>query len=92
MFLAFIIAGAVVVVTISAGLFDYLGKRAGANPTALEGRIATLERRLAELEQSGTERDEVVRKLEGELSFMTNLLESRSRTAGPTDPAPGAPR
>ncbi len=74
-----IIAGCVVLVTISAGLFDYLGKRAGGEPKALEARIATLEKRLAELEQSGTDRDEAVRKLEGELSFMTNLLESRTR-------------
>ncbi len=81
-----IIAGSVVLVTISAGLFDYLGKRAGAQPKALEARIATLEQRLAELEHGGTERDEAVRKLEGELSFMTNLLESRSRPA----PAAGA--
>ncbi len=92
MFLAFIIAGCVVVVTISAGLFDYLGKRAVASPTALEARIATLEQRLAELEQGGLERDEAVRKLEGELSFMTNLLESRSRSAGPAEPTPGASR
>ncbi len=76
-----IIAGSVVVMVVAGGLFDYLGKRAkAAGAGELEARIATLEQRLAELEQSGTERDDAVRKLEGELAFMTNLLESRSRT------------
>ncbi len=82
-----IIAGSVVVMVVAGGLFDYLGKRAKAvGAGALEARMATLEERLAQLEQSGLEREEAVRKLEGELSFMTNLLESRSRPA----PAPGA--
>jgi len=75
-----IIAGCVVLVTMTAGLFDYLGKRTAAGgDKALAGRVAVLERRLAELEQGATERDDTVRKLEGELSFMTNLLESRNR-------------
>ncbi len=74
-----IIAGCVVLVTFGAGLFDYLGKRAGGGGKALEARMSSLEQRLHELEQGSQERDDAVRKLEGELSFMTNLLESRSR-------------
>ncbi len=82
-----IIAGSVVIMVLGGGLFDYLGKRAKAvGARALEARMATLEERLAQLEQSGLEREEAVRKLEGELSFMTNLLASRSHTA----PAAGA--
>ncbi len=88
-----IIAGSVVVMALGGGLFDYLGKRAkAAGAGALEARIATLEKRLAELEQSGTERDDAVRKLEGELSFMTNLLQSRNPAASPAGPATGAGR
>ncbi len=75
-----IIAGSVVLVSIAGGLFDYLGKRAKASSSKeLEARIATVEQRLAQLEQGALDRDESVRKLEGELSFMTNLLESRTR-------------
>ncbi len=74
-----IIAGSVVLVTFGAGLFDYLGKRAGSTDKALEARIATLEQRLAHVEQGALEREETVRKLEGELSFMSNLLGSRTR-------------
>ncbi len=75
-----IIGATVVLVTFAGALFDYLGKRAkGSDARALEGRIDTLEQRLRELEQGATERDDAVRKLEGELSFMTNLLESRTR-------------
>jgi len=75
-----IIAGSVAVISFGAMLFEYLGKRVGSTDSkALEGRIATLEQRLAQVEQGAIDRDETVRKLEGELSFMTNLLESRSR-------------
>ncbi len=83
-----IIAGSVVIMVVTLGLFQFLGERAkGAGTSALEARIAALELRLAQLEQSGLEREDAVRKLEGELSFLTNLLESRSRSA----PAAGAP-
>ncbi len=75
-----IIAGSIVLITFGALGFEYLGKRAAATPGALESRVATLEQRLAQLEQSGLEREDAMRKLEGEVSFMTNLLESRSRT------------
>jgi len=74
-----IIAGSVVLIAFSATLFDYLGKRhRGADPQ-LEARIAALERRLAEQDQAALERDQTVQKLEGEVSFMTNLLEARSK-------------
>jgi hypothetical protein len=75
-----IIAGTVLIITFGGLLFEYLGKRMGTKDSkALEARIATLEARLAQVEQGALDRDETVRKLEGELSFMTNLLESRSR-------------
>lgn len=81
MLVVFIIAGSVVLVTFSAGLFDYLGKKAqrqGKDDGQLAARIAQLEQRLAEYEQAGLDRDEVVRKLEAEVSFMTNLLSARN--------------
>lgn len=78
-----IVAGSVVLITFCATLFDYLGKRhRGANPQ-IEARLAALERRLGEQDQAALERDQAVQKLEGELSFMTNLLESRSKPAAP---------
>ena len=74
-----IIAGSVVLITFPAMLFDYLGKRhRGANPQ-LEARIAALEQRLAEQDQAALDRDQAVQKLEGEVSFMTKLLEGRSQ-------------
>ncbi len=72
-----IIGGTVVLVTFCAGLFDYLGKRQrGADPR-LEARIAALEQHVAEQDQAALERDQTVQKLEGEVSFMTKLLEGR---------------
>ncbi len=81
MFIAFIIAGSVVLVTFGAGFFDYLGKKQlsqGQGDAALAARVAQLEQKLAEHEQAGLDRDEAVRKLEAEVSFMTNLLSSRN--------------
>ncbi len=73
----FIIGGTVVLVTFCAGLFDYLGKRQRGVDPKLEARVAALEQRLAEQDQAALERDQAVHKLEGELSFMTNLLQGR---------------
>ncbi len=74
-----IIAGSVVLITLPAMFFDYLGKRHKAANPQLEARLAALEQRLAEQDQAALERDQTVQKLEGEVSFMTKLLESRSQ-------------
>ncbi len=74
-----IIAGCVVVITLPAMYFEYLGKRHRSASPQLEARIAALEQRLADQDQAALERDQAVHKLEGEVSFMTNLLETRSK-------------
>ncbi len=74
-----IIGGTVVLVTFCAGLFEYLGKRQRGGDPRLEARIAALEQRLAEQDQAALERDQAVQKLEGAVSFMTNLLEGRGK-------------
>jgi len=75
------IVGGLVLMTIAAAGFDYLGRRAKAAP-AEAARSRELERRLEALESRLQDRDERVAKLEGELAFLNRLLEDRSGGKG----------
>ncbi|MBN1242975.1 MAG: hypothetical protein JXA15_09765 [Spirochaetales bacterium] len=75
------IVGGLVLMTIAAAGFDYLGRRAKASP-ADAARTRELERRLEALETRVQDRDERVAKLEGELAFVNRLLEDRSGGKG----------
>ncbi len=75
------IVGGLVLMTIAAAGFDYLGRRAKAAP-ADAARTRELERRLDALEARLEDRDGRVAKLEGELAFLNRLLEDRSGGSG----------
>lgn len=73
-----IIVGGVVIVTVITTLFDYLGKRSkGASPE-LERRIETLEKRLGLVDLAIAEKDEKIKQLEEEVSFVNRLLEKKN--------------
>lgn len=76
MAIVLIIVIGLVLMTAAVGFFDVMGKRAIAagSGTQLKERIDALEHRLIELEQGTIDRDETIQRLEGEISFLTNLL------------------
>ncbi len=73
-----VIAGTIILTTFIGAFFDYLGKRAKAGGKEIQARVEALEKHMLEQDQAVVERDEQVRRLEGEVSFMTRLLESRT--------------
>ena len=77
--IALIIVGGIVLTTITASLFDYLGKRRRSADPELAGRMAVLEQRLAAAEAKIGERDERIAQVETELSFMSKLIEDKTK-------------
>ncbi len=82
-----VIGATIVLATGMAGLFDYLGKKNAGGGKELQARLAALEQRLAEQDQSALERDEQMRRLQGEVAFMTHLLGEKSGGAAGAPPA-----
>ncbi len=74
-----VIVGGVVLMTLFASGFDYLGKRRKKAGAGLEKQVEQLESRVATLEVKVAERDEKIAQLEGELSFVNKLIEDKSR-------------
>lgn len=78
--MAMIIVGGIVLISVVTSVFDFLGKRRGGKKDReFERRIETMEQRLKELEQGSLEKDEKIRSLSGELSFLNKLIEDRSK-------------
>ena len=75
--IAIVIAGAVVLTTVAASLFDYLGKRRRGRDPALEAKVAELEKRVESAEARLAERDERLSQLESDLSFVNKLIEDK---------------
>lgn len=71
--------GGIVLTTLTASFFDYLGKRRRKVEPQTEGRVAALEQRLESLEAKVVERDERIAQLETDLSFVNKLIEDKSR-------------
>ncbi len=82
-----VIGATIVLATGMAGLFDFLGKRNAGGGKELQTRLAALEQRVAEQDQSALERDEQVRRLQGEVAFMTHLLGEKTGGSPGTPPA-----
>jgi hypothetical protein len=76
-----IIVGGLTLMTAVAAFFDFLGKRKGRNDKDVEGRLLGLQKRVEELESRQAEKDETLRRLEGELQFMNRLIEDKSKEA-----------
>jgi len=79
MSIALIIVGGIVLTTLTASFFDYLGKRKRAADPQTEGRIAALEQRLGAAEAKIADRDDRIAQLESEISFVNKLIEDKSR-------------
>lgn len=75
--IALVIVGGVVLTTIAASLFDYLGKRRRPADRQLEGRVAALEKRVETAEAAIASRDERVAQLESDLDFVNKLIEDK---------------
>ncbi len=77
--IALIIVGGIVITTLVASIFDFLGKRRRGKDPAIEGRVAAIEQRLAAAETKIGERDERIAQLEGDVHFMNKLIEDKSK-------------
>ena len=75
--IALVIVGGIVLVTIFSVGFDYLSKKKTKISKETEQKVKDLENRVAVLESNVEERDEAIRKLENDVSFMNNLLENK---------------
>ncbi len=64
--------------TVAASAFDYMGKKRAAASGSAIGKIDDLEKRLAALESQAAEREERIKALEGEVSFVNRLLERKT--------------
>jgi hypothetical protein len=77
--IALIIVGGIVLTTITASLFDYLGKRKRGGDPETAGRITAVEQRLSAAEAKLGERDERIAQLENDLGFVTRLIEDKTK-------------
>ena len=77
--IALIIVGGLVLMTVSAAGFDYLAKRKRRADKQTENTVALLEERLANLEAKVAERDERISQLESDVSFVSKLIEDKTR-------------
>ena len=75
MWIALIIAGGVVLVTVFASGFDFLTKRRNKLDNETKNTVVELQRRVATLEQIVKDKDDKVQQLENDLSFMRKLIE-----------------
>jgi hypothetical protein len=71
-----IVAG-VIVVTVISGYFDYLGKKEKNSSPRLAQRIDELEKRLNLLDAGMTEKDDKIKQLTDEITFVNKLLEKK---------------
>jgi prefoldin subunit 5 len=67
----------IIISTAVAGYFDYLGKKAKNAAPDLERKIESMEKRLNQLDAVLAEKNERMKQLEEEVSFMNRLLEKK---------------
>lgn len=75
--IALIVVGGIVLVSVVASYFDYLGKKAKSSNPDLAARLGELENRLKVLEVAQIEKDEKIERLSSELGFVNKLLDKR---------------
>lgn len=80
MWIAFAIAGGIVVCTFIGSLFDYLGKKAKAiGDPHTAASLKGMESRLAALETRLDDKDAKIAQLETDLGFMSRLIEDKTK-------------
>ena len=75
--IAFVIAGAVVLMTVFAAGFDFLSKRRGRIDSETKAKVQQIEARLHDLEQTVGDKDQRIARLESDLNFLNRLLEKK---------------
>lgn len=75
--IAFVIVGGLVLMTLAASLFSYLGEKKKRLDPSLESKIEGLERRISELEQKSTGSDERFEQIEEEVAFVNKLISDK---------------
>lgn len=80
--IALIVVGGIVIISVVASGFDYLGKKRAADPgglsSALSDKVAVLEKRVAFLEEELSEKNVRLEQLRTDVSFMHKLLEDKT--------------
>jgi len=76
---AIVIAGGLVLMTLVASLFSYLGEKKKRLDPQIEEKINRMERRLTAMEAKAAEKDERIDQLESEISFVNKLIEQRPK-------------
>ncbi len=76
---ALVIAGGLVLMTLVASLFSYLGEKRKRLDPQIEEKIARFEQRLAAIEAKADEKEERIAQLESEITFVTKLIEQRPK-------------
>ena len=77
--IALIIVSGVVLLVFFPSLFDYLTKKRKKNEPELMSRIAAIEKKVSELEMKSMEKDEIIRQLESEVSFVNKLISEKTK-------------
>ncbi|HUX38053.1 MAG TPA: hypothetical protein VMV44_09135 [Rectinemataceae bacterium] len=79
MLITIIIVTGLVIMTIAAAGFDYLGKKRIKEEKELEKKIRILEEKINLLESGQEERQLKIERLENETKFMGSLLEDKAK-------------
>ena len=77
--IAIVIAGGLVLISLIAGFFDYMGKKKKKTDLALETKVTELDQKVTALEDRLHEKDERLNQLENEISFINRLIEDKSK-------------
>lgn len=75
--IALVIAGGLVLMTLFASMFSYLGEKKKRLDPKVEERLALIEHRLEALESKSLEKDDRLAQLASEVTFVSRLIEER---------------
>lgn len=77
--IALVIVGGLVLMTLAASAFSYLGeKKKGVDPNIVK-KIEAIEERLSSLEAGTGQVDERIQQIENDVSFVNKLLTDRTK-------------
>lgn len=80
--IALIVVAGIVIISVVASGFDYLGKKRAADqpasPSSMAETVALLEKRVAFLEEELSEKSVKLEQLRTDVSFMNKLIEDKT--------------
>ncbi|HUX19648.1 MAG TPA: hypothetical protein VMW69_00325 [Spirochaetia bacterium] len=77
--IALVIVGGLVLMTLAASLFGYLGEKKKRLDPDLQKKIEAIEQRLSSLEAGSGRADERIEQVEGDVAFVNKLLSDRTK-------------